>query len=147
MQPSTEYLTLKQQLSGDGFLAIHVRGGDYLKKNSEYSRLSSAYYISGLSTLSQIQGQLRTLVFTDDLKFAKHLLAKIPDLQFMESNLTAAESMKLMSNAKGIVCANSTFSYWASIMSGESSSIVAPKNWMTNASKPASFFPEDWTII
>lgn len=148
LQPSVEYQRLQRVSTTGGFLAVHIRGGDYLEKGSLYIRLSSYYYKEGLRILDQSHRNLPIWVFTDDLPYARHLLNEIPNLFFVHNEtLSAAESMKLMSNAKGIVCANSTFSYWACVMSGLGSTVVAPKNWLINIDQPAAFFLENWTII
>lgn len=147
-RPSEDFNLECSQIPSDGFIAVHVRGGDYLKKNSSYSQLSRGYYERGLESFGDETRNMPVWVFTDDEPYAKKVLACIPIVKYVESkSMSAAESMILMSKAKGIVCANSTFSYWASILSKNTSTIVAPKNWMKKKNKTGDFFPNGWQVI
>ena len=148
LEPGENFKKECSQIPRDGFIAVHVRGGDYLQKNSDYRELSSDYYETALNSFGSEVRNLPKWVFTDDESHAKKVLASIPNLNFLEKkSLTAAESMILMSKAKGIVGANSTFSYWSSIISGENSLIFAPKRWMKKNSLPDNFFPTGWQLI
>jgi len=148
LHPHEVFKKESSRIPRDGFIAVHVRGGDYLQKNSDYRDLPSDYYKSALNFLGNEVGNLPKWVFTDDQSHAKKVLASIPDLNFLENkSLTAAESMILMSKAEGIVGANSTFSYWSSVISGKDSTIIFPKIWIKSKSQPENFFPTGWQLI
>lgn len=147
-RPSKYFKSAMNDIPNDGYLAVHVRGGDFLQKNSPYLQLGSDYYRKAIKSLIEICGNLPVWVFSDDLNQAKEVLSNSTDLIFFEpEGLTAAETMKIMSNAKGIVCANSTFSYWAGLISGNQSVTIAPKQWMKSFEQPEAFFPENWFVI
>lgn len=148
LHPSVEFKNEYSKIPRDGFIAVHVRGGDYLQKNSDYRELGSDYYKSALNSFGSEIRSLPKWVFTDDESHARKVLASIPDLNFLESeSLTAAENMVLMSKAHGIVGANSTFSYWSSVISRQDSLIIVPKNWMKSKSQPEDFFPLGWRLM
>lgn len=129
-------------------MAVHVRGGDYLKENTSYVQLTSEYYKKAISIVSETCGSLPVWVFTDDVDYAKQILSSFSDLFYVDGKLTtAAEEMKLMSMALGIVCANSTFSYWASLISDSASLVIAPNSWIKTHEQPADFFPKGWILI
>jgi len=147
-KPSESFNSLRNQVPSQGFLAVHVRGGDYLKKNSSYVQLTSEYYKKAFSIVSETCGSLPVWVFTDDVDYAKQMLSLFSDLFYVDGkSTTAAEELKLMSMAKGIVCANSTFSYWASVISDSASLIVAPNSWIKAHEQPRDFFPKGWKLI
>ena len=147
-KPSESFNSIKNQVPSQGFLAVHVRGGDYLKENTSYVQLTSEYYKKAISIVSETCGSLPVWVFTDDVDYAKQILSSFSDLFYVGGKLTtAAEEMKLMSMAKGIVCANSTFSYWASVISDSASLIVAPNSWIKAHEQPEDFFPKGWKLI
>jgi hypothetical protein len=147
-KPSESFNSLRNRVPNQGFLAVHVRGGDYLKKNTAYVQLTSEYYKNAISIISQTCGSLPVWVFTDDVDYAKQILSSFSDLFYLDGKLTtAAEEMKLMSLAMGIVCANSTFSYWASLISDSASLIVAPISWIKSKEQPKDFFPKSWKLI
>ena len=146
--PSESFNSIKNQVPSQGFLAVHVRGGDYLKENTSYVQLTSEYYKKAISRVSETCGSLPVWVFTDDVDYAKQILSSFSDLFYVHGKLTtAAEEMKLMSMATGIVCANSTFSYWASVISDSASLVIAPNSWIKTHEQPADFFPKGWILI
>lgn len=147
-EPSQEFNSLATQLQGSGYIAIHVRGGDYLQKKSGYIQLTGEYYLNAFNLLDPTFGHLPKWVFTDDENHARKLFCSIPNLIFFDDKtITAAETMVLMSRADAIICANSTFSYWASLISGKTSSIVVPKSWMEKTNQPKDFFLAGWQTI
>ena len=82
------------------------------------------------------------------MNHARKLLNNIPDLSFVEnSKLTAAENLVLMSMATAIICANSTFSYWAGLISSKSCHKVIPSKWFKNQDLAIDFFPSGWQIL
>ena len=136
------------RLAKIGFIAIHVRGGDYRKKGTPYLELNGDYYKVALGLLSELDPKLPKLVFTDDVPIAKEVLSGVTNLDFVNDNLlSAAESLKLMSKASGIVTANSTFSYWAAMISSNQSLVVSPKRWMKNKYHDEDFLPRTWKTI
>ena len=146
--PSKAFKLLASQLETSGYIAIHVRGGDYLNKKSGYVELPVKYYLDALSLLESKYGHLPKWVFTDDEEHARKLFASVLGLNYIANeSMSAAESMILMSKADAIVCANSTFSYWASLINGQSSSIVLPRTWMEKTSQPEDFFMIGWQVI
>ena len=148
LQPSKAFKLLASQLETSGYIAIHVRGGDYLNKKSGYVELPVKYYLDALSLLESKYGHLPKWVFTDDEEHARKLFASVLGLNYITNeSMSAAESMILMSKADAIVCANSTFSYWASLINGQSSSIVLPRTWMEKTSQPEDFFMIGWQVI
>jgi hypothetical protein len=148
LEPSQEFDSLATQLRKSGYIAIHVRGGDYLHNKAGYIQMTTEYYLDALSLLDSKYNDLPKWVFTDDENHARNLLASIPNLNFIEDKIiTAAETLILMSSADAIVCANSTFSYWAALISGKTSSIIAPRSWMEKTNQPVDFFPTGWQII
>ena len=148
LEPSQEFNSLATQLQRSGYIAIHVRGGDYLQNKSGYIQLTGEYYLNAFSLLDTKYGHLPKWVFTDDENHARMLFDSIPNLNFLHNKtLTAAETMILMSRADAIICANSTFSYWASLISGKTSSIVVPRSWMEKTIQPEDFFLAGWQTI
>jgi hypothetical protein len=148
LQPGQAFKLLASQLETSGYIAIHVRGGDYLNKKSGYVELPVKYYLDALNLLDTKYGHLPKWVFTDDEEHARKLFASVIGLNFIENeSMTAAESMILMSRADAIVCANSTFSYWASLINGQTSSIVLPRTWMGKTSQPEDYFLRGWQVI
>ncbi len=146
--PSQSYSKFENEIPNSGFIAVHVRGGDYLTKNSIYRQLGSDYYQFSLKTIQSVYPNLPIWIFTDDQKFAKSFLFSNTSHTYVKSNsLSPAETLKLMSQARAIVCANSTFSYWASMISKSETMVVAPSKWLKTIEQDADFFPKSWTLL
>jgi hypothetical protein len=148
LQPGQAFKSLSAKLQTTGYIAIHVRGGDYLNKKSNYVKLSKDYYLNALGLIETKYGHLPKWVFTDDEEHARKLFASHLGLNFIENKrMTAAESMVLISRADAIISANSTFSYWASLINWHKSTIVIPRNWLKKHNQPEDFFLRSWKVI
>ncbi len=148
IQQSQSYSKFESEIPSSGFIAVHVRGGDYLAKNSIYRQLGSDYYELSLKIIQSEYPNLPIWIFTDDQIFAESFLFSSNSHTYVDSkNLSPAETLKLMSQARAIVCANSTFSYWASMISKKETMIVAPGKWLKRMEQDADFFPKSWTLL
>ena len=125
--PSTQFVELDKELSGNDFVAIHIRLGDYMNFPEVFGSLDVEYFKRAL----EVSGtKLEHLVlFTDspeliDSQITKALKpAKVIGPIELESPL---ENILLISRAKVIIASNSSFSWWASLISSPNTSVVAP---------------------
>lgn len=114
-------------------LALHVRGGDYLKSPKTYRQLDVEYYERALEYLSERFRVEEYVLFTDDIQNANRVMAPIREYKFkLAPNLPASNSLLLMSRAKGIVSSNSTFSAWAAVISGTERHVTSPAIWFND---------------
>ncbi len=95
-------------------VAIHVRRGDFLFNADVHPPLSSAYYLSAINILKQRIFRPAFFVFSDDIPWARQNLSCI-DAVFVQGNEGAdsCHDMNLMSRCRHLICANSSFSWWA----------------------------------
>ncbi len=144
---STEFLECHDFLSQQPFLAIHIRGGDYLAKKNFYHILNKKYYETAITHALSNSNLERLVVFSDDKDYARKLIGSRFKLEFLpDLRLRASEDMELMSLASSFVIANSTFSYWAAMRS-DSNDIFAPEKWFTKREMSRNFYPSTWNII
>ena len=141
------FLEIKRRLDSAPFIAIHVRGGDYLDKANIYHQLESKYYLESLRDFREKCGDNKFVVFSDDAKYARSIFSSEVGFEILNQNgLRASEAMILMSLARGIITANSTFSYWAAMINA-GKHIYAPKFWYTNTEADGNLYPPHWKII
>ena len=141
------YLETRRELDSAPFIAIHVRGGDYLNKTNIYHKLEKEYYFESLKYLRGKVGDITVRVFSDDAEYARNLFDSDTGFEFLnQDGLRASEAMILMSSAKGIITANSTFSYWAAMING-GYHICATKFWYANTAADVNLYPPHWKII
>jgi Glycosyl transferase family 11 len=112
---------------------INFRGGDY--KFSPQMYLHKKYWNDSINHIKQINSSVKFIVITDDVAEAKVFF---PDYEVYHYNI--ADDFYVVSKAKYLIIANSTFSWWAAWLNDNSKFIIAPKYWLT----PYSF---DWSPI
>ncbi len=119
-------------------VAIHVRRGDYVNNPFYVDLTETSYYDEAMS---QFSGE-EFLVFSDDIEWCK----KQPifdGCKFAEGN-SEIEDMNLMAGCKGIIMANSSFSWWAAYLS--KAKVIAPIAWYADGVERTKC-PAEWTRI
>lgn len=98
---------------------MHIRGGDF----KETDRISYKYLEKSISYIDQ---QKKLSVITNDIDFAKTLLNKsgIKSYQFVMGSVS--EDFISLTESSLIICSNSTFSIWGSLLS-KAKIILIPK--------------------
>jgi len=128
-------------------IVIHVRRGDYVG-NLGAGLLSSQYYADAIYTLNGPQRNI--WVFSDDIQAAKEEFSKLSTSNWRwigSSELTSpSQNLYLMSLAKDIVIANSTFSWWGAMLN-QKKNVVAPEKWSRNQEDPRDLYPPEWKTI
>ena len=103
--------------------------------------------MESLKDLKEKFGDIRVLVFSDDPEYARDIFSSDARFEFLnQDGLRASEAMLLMSSAKGIITANSTFSYWAAMINA-GNHIYAPKFWYANTDADGNLYPPHWKIV
>lgn len=122
LQKSTKIQRINQELGS--FRAVHIRQGDY--RYSNFSLLSPEFY-----QINQLQSNGPVVVFSDRDDLPNEFkLATNPDFIFSPNNLSAEDSFALMSRAKELMIANSTFSWWAGFIAlQKGSKVFIPNPW------------------
>lgn len=102
-------------------VAIHVRRGDYVNNEFYVDLFEEGYYERAIK---EFPGE-KFRVFSDDIEWCKgHELFK--NCLFSEGN-SEVDDLNLMASHKGIIMANSSFSWWAAFLS--SAKVIAPAKW------------------
>ena len=115
------------------FLAIHIRRGDYLnKKNKFHGTISEKYLAEESQKQLSIANFDGITIFSDspeliDLNIFKSLHKNL----LIDKGGDPVEVFKRMSNHKGLVASNSSFSLWAGIL-GNIKYFSIPYFWMKN---------------
>jgi len=119
----TESLNRHPQISNTVFL--HIRGGDYLlPQNSLHNVNLDSYYEKAIALFSV---GTHFSIFTNDVEYAKTkpFLNSISHTFIDEAE---TDSMYLMSQCKGGICGNSTFSWWGARLN-PNRTLAIPSKW------------------
>jgi hypothetical protein len=98
-------------------IAIHMRLGDYLKHPDIFPIAPESYFLNALDYLNYKESQA-IQIFTDSPKLAQQIFPKVFQLGKTrivdpKRELSALETMSVMSKYSKLITSNSTFSSWA----------------------------------
>ena len=148
--PSDWFTKLNEEAVAKQQIVLHVRRGDYLDPNlsNVFGILSPGYFLAALESLQTQVPDREVWVFGDSIEQVKAEFSESSKhLRFIEppAGSAAAESLKLMSQGSAIVISNSTFSYWAALLSGHSN-VIAPSKWFLGINDPLDLYPPSWSL-
>lgn len=122
-------------------VAFHIRRGDYISYSHIYNVCNTDYFNKQFKTFKNHQIN----VFTDS--------ANIICEEFKNENFnliitnSELEDLTLMSLHTNIVCSNSSFSWWASLLGKRKDNIIVPNRWFNNLQNHYDIYRSDFTKI
>lgn len=125
----SNWLELPRSGSTD-YCAVHVRRGDYVTDPGAAATLGAldrSYYIQAID-LMRAKGFDRFVVYSDDREWV-HRNLRMPGLEVAQPG-TALDDFVGIARGRGVVMSNSTFSWWASLLSdSRGGTILGPDRW------------------
>jgi hypothetical protein len=135
-------------------VSLHIRRGDYVsnRKNTEtHGVLGIDYYMRALNFMEEKVKNPQVFVFSDDIPWARENLKTDVPLHFIDHNGVERnyEDLRLMSNCKYHIIANSSFSWWGAWLGRfPDKQIYAPRNWFKSSDNDTKdLIPETWDLI
>jgi hypothetical protein len=147
--PSRTFESLDSEIRAKGPIVVHLRMGDYLSLAEIYGNISAKFIQEGLASLSGTDHP-PTWIFTqneDDL--GRDLLETINPERVIDSKVLnrPIENLMLMSHGGGLICSNSTLSWWAAFLTVNQQSVIVPRyGGKANAFAPDTTL-DPWTVI
>lgn len=128
-------------------VAIHVRRGANPINPSEPKYCDNPFYVNLMQTgyyerAMQEFPDADFIIFSDDIEWCKKQ-PLFSGCEFSEGK-SETDDMELMASCKGIIMANSSFSWWASYLSN--AKVVAPLAWYADGIERTKLLPE-WKRI
>lgn len=118
-------------------IAIHVRRGDYLDLQHVHPVLKIDYYIAAMD---HFKGEKFT-IFSDDIQWCMKNLPRKNVSYSASFNQDPIEDFKQMASHKGVIMANSSYSWWAAYLS-DTNNIIAPSRYVVGEDKDDRIPPE-----
>ena len=146
---------LIEKINSENSVSIHVRRGDYVQKKrffNIYNQLGTEYYSKAIAKIKENVENPTFYVFSDDIEWVKENL-KIEQATFVEHNRgeNSWQDLRLMSECKHSIIANSSFSFWGAFLGSSPHGIViAPEKWFKEDIETKStrdIYPENWLKI
>jgi hypothetical protein len=147
-------LEVAQVLARCNSVSLHVRRGDYVENGSGrmiHAVCDEAYYHSSADYISKKTGNAHFFVFSDDTGWVRANLRLPFPMTIVERDDFEhdVEDLRLMSNCKHHVIANSSFSWWGAWLDPHPGKIVvAPKRWFREPKfNSKDLIPPGWILI
>ena len=145
-----KYLGLKERIIKNNSLSVHVRRGDYVTIPGHVV-LPFLYYLEALELMPDAE---EIFVFSDDIPWCKEKFKKSYfDIPITFVDVEEYLALDLMRLCKHKIIANSTYSWWAAMLSDNIfQKVIAPKIWRENPMEQVkmedgSFIPNEWIRI
>lgn len=110
------------EYSDPNICIINYRGGEYA--SVFHFHLNGKYWDDAISRMRQINPNFRFVVITDDVERASR---QFPDFEVKHFDIAA--DFTIIKNAHYLILSNSSFPYFATLLSDTVKYILAPKYW------------------
>lgn len=133
-------------------IAIHIRRGDYvndLTTQQYHGNCGLDYYLEAIALVATKVTDMKLFFFSDDSEWVKEQFKSLPYSKIFVDHNNGENSWKdmlLMCSCKHNIIANSSFSWWAAWLNGNSEKIViAPKKWFAVIKNDTNdLIPPEW---
>ena len=136
------------------YISVHVRMGDYVNLPHIYDILTPKYYVDAIKRARETVGDLPVVLFSDNTTDALIWLSnqiKIDEIIKNEDLVPAGEVLTLQSQARAIVTAHSTFSWWSAkigTLFNTTKCVVLPSRYFRDTFVQRSdLFVNGWIIV
>ena len=132
-------------------ISIHMRRGDYLTDSNVLENVGTcdlAYFRNAVEEMAQGVPNPVFYFFSDDPGWVKDNFRIPYDTIYVDINSEemAFEDLRLMSNCRHHILANSSFSWWGAwLCDNQAKKVIAPRVW--RAKGPNMFLPAGWKTI
>lgn len=138
----------RKKISG-GWSSIHVRLGDF---RATGSTLGSRYYENAIELLLEHGSPKDFVLFSDEPAAAMMLIESLKAARWITAthapdNLSALETLRLMSEARASIIANSTLSWWGAATNPDAKLVVSPRFWGVAMTRPSDLIPDHWRTL
>jgi len=145
---SNWYLMMRDKISTDKSIAIHVRRGDFLSRRGPGS-LSLDFYREALQQHFVLDDMDRVVVFSDSISEVREEFSKLTvpvpiHFIFPPNHSSVAESLSLMSLFPNLIMSNSTFSWWAATTGNLGKKIISPDTWSQSSKDSPNLVSDKW---
>ena len=142
---------LAKQITSCESVSLHIRRGDYVSNphtNQILGICDLDYYLRCVDCLTQTVEHPHFFIFSDEQEWVHNNLKLSYPITIVDHNKAGKdyEDLRLMSQCKHHIIANSTFSWWGAWLSQNPEKIVfAPKRWLkSDAYDPKDLIPDKW---
>ncbi|HBE43978.1 MAG TPA: alpha-1,2-fucosyltransferase [Deltaproteobacteria bacterium] len=145
---------LAEQIASCESVSLHIRRGDYVSNphtSEVHGTCGIDYYLRCVDCLTQTVKNPHFFIFSDEPEWAHNSLKLLYRTTIVGHNKADKnyEDLRLMSQCKHHIIANSTFSWWGAWLSQNPDKIVlVPKRWFKSDDyDPKDLIPDKWIKV
>ena len=129
-------------------VGIHIRRGDFLKRDYPINLSNSRYYHNAIEFVKSKVKNPIFFIFSDDKEFIKFYFPKCKIVDINDDSKVIYD-FYLMRQCKHFIMANSTLSWWVAFCNiSKDSVILTPKRWLNKQDKVLyNYAPKEWIRI
>ncbi len=128
LKDTTRIEKFKQEVSFDSKVSVslHVRRGDFLKKNAGTKALSQDYYKQAVPLFESFVPNPTYFVFSDDIAWVKDEMGYLfQDVVYVSSyGLSDREEFSLLKECHHAILSNSTFAWFSTLLTNTDKKVV-----------------------
>ena len=135
-------------------VCVHIRRGDYLDpKWRSLNVCTFDYYQNAMNEIQKKHPDAKFYIFSNthkDIMWISENYHFSQDVNYVDLGNTDYEELRLMTHCKHFIISNSTFSWWAAVLSKSENKIVAaPEKWILNkeATDSEGLYLPEWLKI
>lgn len=141
-----KYSAYAKRLRQPESVCVHIRRGDYIG-DGMHEVCTEQYYLEAMEQYRRKLGNPHFFLFSDDKPYVMERYCKnTSDAEICDITEQDYEELVLMSLSKHLVLSNSSFSWWAQLLSG-SRDVTAPSRWYGVADKKSLLYEDFWQTI
>ncbi len=154
-QPTEWFLENKKKIDQIKPVGVHVRLGDYKKHKDIYGEPDFNYYKSAIDLIFKLVGHKSLWLFSDEPSEAASIFEgkiKFNELVQPPKSSKPIESLNLLASCSAVICANSSFSWWAGFLATAiepNKTVVFPRPMFNSDEfiEPFNWLPLSWITL
>lgn len=149
---SERNIELAKLLKKQNSIAIHIRRGDYLNAPIYKDICEKDYYEKAIDYLFNIIDEPQFVIFSNDIVWCKENIEKLlrgKSVEYVDNNKGQDSylDMQLMTYSRGMILANSSFSWWGAYLNQRKDKIVVVPHKWANIDRGEDIYEADWIKI
>lgn len=156
VKPTIDNQNILDQIISCNSISLHIRRGNFVNDesvNKRHGTISLNYYKNAIKIINSKVSDPVYFIFSDDLLWVKTNFKISEKLVFVDINdaKNDFQDLRLISNCKHHILANSTFSWWGAWLNTSPNKIViSPKSWFNDVTfnlQTLDLIPPQWLRI
>ncbi len=148
--PSPDNQLMLNEIRACNAVCLHIRRGDY-KLFPQLQVCNESYYANAVKlAVSELDSPVFYVFSTghEDVEWVRKNYSFDAEVRYVDLDNPDYEELRLMMACKHFIVSNSTFSWWAAILSdaaGDEKRVWAPDEWLKGCK--TDMLPETWTVL